>query len=210
MSPCEYPKPTRLVTDIPGIKEDAVFHKGWPTFGPGWDHGLGRQVHFLYLGPLPGHCGHEHPDMRRDTSGEPFKSGAAGVFHEDMLRWIIQHALVDWRDFALTGALASVKAPMEPQASPLAGRGVEPRGKGAAATLDPPSGYQPSPGAPPEVQTITAAVAERRASRPAAATPAGRGALLDQVVEGPPGGRRLARLWQAVVGGPGVPGAPVR
>ena len=38
------------------------------------------------------------------------------------------------------------------------------------------------------MQTIKAAVAERRVSRPVAAPPAGRGTLLDQVVEGPPEG----------------------
>jgi len=85
------PKPTRMLTNIPGILRS--LHRGWPRFGVGVVEG--RPSNRIYGGPLPGTC----------SCGNPHEDGAAGPERgklarhgkpENFTRWIADSIIHDW------------------------------------------------------------------------------------------------------------------
>ena len=99
----DYPKPTRLLSDADGLLQKG--HPGWPSFNKD-DY---------YLGPLPRHCGHQHPPLSGASAQGGFKTGPTAAYPLGMNQMLASLVFDHWFCRAL--------APLEGEEKPPAGPG---------------------------------------------------------------------------------------
>ena len=78
----ELAKPTRLLTNIPGLQ--GGWKAGWPSFdGTGW-----------YLGPLQLPCGHHHPAVADGSPAGFARLARSAAYPSDMNAWLAKHFML--------------------------------------------------------------------------------------------------------------------